>query len=269
MTAETRSVATQTRFDLARVAPYLAPLLVVTALAWLWTYQQASDMGNMPGTMGMALPAFIAMWALMMTAMMLPSAAPVALLYTRTVQSQRLFRIGSFVAGYLLVWSVSGVAAYGLAWAVDRTSNETAGIALASAIFVVSGVYQLTPLKYACLSHCRSPLGHLFHYASWQGALVDFRIGLHHGGFCLACCWGLMALMAAFGLMNLWAMVGLAAIVALEKLWSRGPLFGRAVGVVSLALAVVVIFVPEIAPGVTGTPMGEMAMVREAAAMGG
>ena len=70
-----------------------------------------------------------------------------------------------------------------------------------------------------------------------------------------------MALMAVFGVMNLWAMVALASIVALEKLWSRGPMLGRAVGVVSLALAVVVIFVPEIAPGVTGTPMGEIAMM--------
>jgi predicted metal-binding membrane protein len=261
VTAETRSVGREVRLDLGRLSPYIALLLLFAAVAWLWTYQQARDMGNMPGTMGLSAPAFVVMWGLMMTAMMLPSAAPVAALYSRTVQTRRLLRIGSFAGGYLLVWTASGLAAFALAWGVDRASNDTVGVALASTIFAVSGIYQLTPLKYACLSHCRSPIAHLFHYASWRGALVDLRVGVHHGAFCLACCWSLMALMAVFGVMNLWAMVVLAAIVALEKLWSRGPMLGRAVGVVSLGLAIVVIFVPEIAPGVTGTPMGAMAMV--------
>ena len=258
MTAETRTVGSQLRIDLVRASPYLVPLLVVAALAWLWTYGRSSSMGNMPGTMGMSAPAFLGMWALMMTAMMLPSAAPVAVLHTRTIRSRRMIRITVFVAGYLLVWAASGVPAYALAWLVDRASNETIGIALAATIFAASGVYQLTPLKYACLAHCRTPLAHIFHYASWKGPALDLRIGLHHGGYCLACCWSLMTLMAVFGMMNLWAMIVLAGIVAAEKLWSRGPLLGRAVGVASLGLAVLVIFVPEIAPGVTGAPMGMM-----------
>jgi predicted metal-binding membrane protein len=255
VTTETRSVGAHLRIDPGRHAPYLALLLVVALLAGLWTYSRATSMGNMPGTMGMSLPAFIGMWGLMMTAMMLPSAAPVAALYVRTVQTHRVMRIGTFAAGYLFVWTLSGLPAYLLAWTAEQATSRTTGIALAAGIFAANGIYQLTPLKFACLSHCRSPIAHLFHYASWKGRFVDFRIGVHHGTFCFACCWSLMTLMAAFGVMNLWAMLGLATIVATEKLWSRGVLLSRAVGVASLALAVAVIFVPELAPGVTGAPM--------------
>ena len=181
-------------------------------------------MGSMPGTMGMSFIGFLAMWSLMMTAMMLPSAAPFASLYWRTFHTRPSARAAEFVSGYLVVWTLTGVPAFGLAWLAGEaaSASSTVGTAFAATIFAACGVYQLSPVKYRCLSHCRTPLGHVFHYSNFKGLLRDFRVGAHHGLYCFSCCWSLMALMAAFGFMNLWAMVALAAIVAIEKLWSRG-----------------------------------------------
>ena len=213
-------------------------------------------MSGMPGTMGKDLFAFAGMWGLMMTAMMLPSAAPFATLYSRTFDSHRLQRALQFALGYLVIWTISGVPAFALAWIAGEaataapmvgtalawiageaaTAAPMVGTALAVAIFAGCGVYQLTPLKYRCLSHCRTPLGDVLHYSNYRGRVRDLRVGLSHGAYCLACCWALMALMAAFGFMTLLAMAALAGVVAIEKLWSRGEAFGRATGVVALGL---------------------------------
>ena len=195
---------------------------------------------------------FLVMWGVMMAAMMLPSAAPTAALYARTIVSGRLLRLVAFASGYMLVWTLSGVPAYLLVVGADAAVDRSAGIVLASGIFVCNGVYQLTSLKAACLSRCRTPIASTLEYASWGGRLRELRVGVHHGSYCLACCWSLMVLMMAFGVMNLWAMLGLASVVGVEKLWAHGDRFARAVGVASLALAIAVFFVPEIAPGLTG-----------------
>ncbi len=234
--------------------PQVLALLLVAGLAWLWTVDQARDMGVMPGTMGMDFIAFAVMWGLMMTAMMLPSAAPFASMYSRTVVSNRTPRLLLFAIGYLLVWGATGVPAFGIAWAAGEAAAAAPaiGTVAAAGIFAACGVYQLTPLKSRCLQHCRSPIGQIFEVASYRGALRDLRAGAHNGWFCLACCWSLMALMAAFGVMNLWAMVGLAAVVAVEKHWSRGEQFGRGVAVAAFALAIAVIWEPGLAPGLAG-----------------
>ena len=235
-----------------RVSPlHLVVLLLAAGLAWAWTADRAAGMGAMPGTMGRTLIPFVVMWTLMMTAMMIPSAAPFASLHARTFTSRRILRLVLFAAGYMSVWALSGIPAFGVALAVDEAvaAAPAVGTVAAVLIFVSCGVYQLTPLKYACLRHCRSPIGHMLHYGSYQGPLRDFRVGGHHGGYCLACCWSLMALMAAFGFMNLWAMVGLAAVVGIEKYWVRGEGFARGIGVAALIAAVAVIWVPELAPG--------------------
>ena len=150
-----------------------------------------------------------------------------------------------------MVWAGAAFPAYGLAWVADRfvSDNQTAATALAAVIFLACGAYQLTPFKERCLAHCRSPLGFTLKYAAYRGRTRDLRVGMHHGGFCLGCCWALMALLVVFGLMNVAAMVVLAAIVLVEKTWVWGPQFGRVLGVVALALAVIVIFLPGIAPG--------------------
>jgi predicted metal-binding membrane protein len=123
--------------------------------------------------------------------------------------------------------------------------------AIAVAVFAACGVYQLTPLKTRCLEHCRSPLSLLLHYGSYRGRLRDVRAGAHHGAWCLGCCWSLMALFIVVGVMNLAAMVVLAAVVLAEKLWARGELLARAVGVAALALAVAVIWVRRWRPACT------------------
>jgi predicted metal-binding membrane protein len=200
------------------------------------------------------------MWTLMMTAMMLPSAAPFAATYARTFYTRRQLRMLAFSGGYLLVWGLSAVPAFGVAWVAGEAAERSGAVAtvFAVGVFGACGIYQLTPLKYRCLSHCRTPLGHLFHVASFQGPFRDLRVGIEHGYFCLACCWSLMLLMAAFGIMNLAAMVVLAAVIATEKLWSRGELFARATGVVALSLAVLVIWIPELAPGLSRSVMSAM-----------
>jgi predicted metal-binding membrane protein len=233
-----------------------ALLLIAAAAAWAGTIALAHRMTGMSGTMGLGLAVFVPVWTLMMAAMMLPSVSPVASLYARTVQTNRTARIAGLVAGYLGVWAAAGVPAYGLAWLTGWLTGKHPGTAhiLAVAIFAACGVYQLSRLKDRCLAHCRSPLGLLLHYGSYRGRLRDLRAGAHHGAYCLGCCWGLMVILIAVGVMNLLAMVGLAAVVLIEKTWRWGPAVGRLAGVAALALAIAVIWFPWLAPGLHAAP---------------
>jgi predicted metal-binding membrane protein len=211
--------------------------------------------------MGVGLGTFVAVWALMMTAMMLPSVTPFASLYTRTFIDRRGQRLFALATGYLLVWTLAAIPAFGLAWLADRAigGHPAAATALAVTIFVACGIYQLTPLKDRCLARCRSPLGFVLKFGSYQGRTRDLRVGLYHGGFCLACCWALMALLVAFGLMNLAAMIVLAAIVLIEKTGPWGRRFSVALGITALVLAVIVVFQPHLAPGLEpASPMTDM-----------
>jgi predicted metal-binding membrane protein len=213
-------------------------------------------MAGMTGTMGLGLAAFVPVWTLMMAAMMLPSVSPTASLYARTIQGRRPARIAGLVAGYLAVWAAAGLPAYGLARLAGWLTGQHPGAAHVTtvAVFAVCGIYQLSPLKDRCLAHCRSPLGLLLHYGSYRGRSRDLRVGVHHGGYCLGCCWGLMVLLIALGLMNVIAMVGLAALVLIEKLWRWGPAAGRLAGVAALALAAATIWLPWLAPGLHAAP---------------
>jgi predicted metal-binding membrane protein len=226
-------------------------LLLAAAAAWVGVAAVAHDMGNAPGTMGFGIGIFVAVWALMMTAMMLPSVTPFASLYARTFSDNRVIRLITLALGYLLVWCVAAVPAYGLAWLADRAVGRHPALstALAVVIFTACGIYQLTPLKDRCLARCRSPLGFVFRFGSFRGRSRDLRVGLYHGTFCLACCWGLMALLIAFGLMNLAAMIVLAAVVVVEKTGPWGRRLSQFLGIVALALAIAVIFDPHLAPG--------------------
>ena len=247
--------------ELARPRPGLATreaalLLIAAAAAWAGTVTLARGMTGMSGTMGLELAVFVPVWTLMMAAMMLPSVTPVAVLYAKTVQANRAVRITGLVAGYLGVWAVSGLPAYGLAWLAGWLTGEHPGAArvLAVAVFAGCGVYQLSSLKDRCLAHCRSPLGLLLHYGSYRGRSRDLRVGVHHGGYCLGCCWALMVILIAVGVMNVADMVGLAALVLIEKAWSWGPAAGRLAGTAALALAVATIWLPWLAPGLHAAP---------------
>jgi predicted metal-binding membrane protein len=226
-------------------------LLVATAGAWLAVLWLAARMVAMPGTMGLTLPAFVAVWALMMAAMMLPSITPIAVLYSRQFVTSRASRTLTFGAGHLAVWAAAGVVAFIAAAMIPelKTSNPVAARLLAPVIFLTAGLYQLTPLKGACLRHCRSPISLLMEYASYSGRLRDFRAGLHHAAFCLGCCWALMLLLLAVGLMNLVAMVVLAIVVLLEKRLPAGETVAKAAAAAAFILALASFWIPQLGAG--------------------
>jgi predicted metal-binding membrane protein len=236
---------------LRRLTPSASLVLIAAAGAWAGVAVVARHMGSMPGTMGLGIGAFAGVWALMMAAMMLPSVTPFASLYSRTVRDRRGWRLAAFACGYLIVWVLAAVPAYGLALLAGRLvdGHPAAARVLAVAIFAACGVYQLTPVKDRCLARCRSPLGFVLKLGAYRGRTRDLRVGLYHGAFCLACCWALMAVLVAFGLMNVIVMVVLAGAVLVEKTWAWGPRFSRVLGVAALVLAVAVVFEPGLAPG--------------------
>lgn len=236
-----------------RVSSAGVAILIATALAWILTlvWINGADMVAMPGTMGMSVVSFTAMWGLMMAAMMLPSMAPFLRTYQATVVDHRGARLSALALGYLLVWTAVGLVAYVVADRFDQAAarSDTTASVVAAAVFGGVGLFQFTPLKYRCLSHCRSPVGHLMHYLGFRGRTRDLRAGASHGLFCLGCCWALMVLMIAFGVMNVTAMVGLATVIAIEKLWRHGERFARVVGAACLVFAVLVLFEPGLARG--------------------
>jgi predicted metal-binding membrane protein len=246
------------------ILPWMA-LLLLAVLAWVVTVRQASGMGIAAGTMDTQLPPFLAMWVTMMTAMMFPSVAPTAILWARTINrgsagGVRAWRITSFLSGYLIAWAAYGVVAFAVLTGAQRLvdlSPQGARV-FGSAVFAVAGVYQLTPLKDVCLRHCRSPLAQLIHYGSFKGIGRDLRVGVHHGAYCVGCCWAFMLVLVAVGVINIAAMAGLAALIFLEKLWRRGPVLARLTGGVFLVLAVLALFQPGLLPGISPPDTMEM-----------
>jgi predicted metal-binding membrane protein len=239
-------------------AAVIAALVAVIAIAWIWillaagTGITAMDMAfgsGMPGMAGMMVPAawtlgyaglMFVMWWAMMAAMMLPSAAPILLLFARANRNEKaggrpFIPTGIFAGGYLAAWGGFSALATGLQWELQRLGllspmMATTSYWLGSAILIAAGVWQLTPIKGICLRHCRSPM-HFF-VLSWRpGRLGAFRMGLEHGSYCLGCCWFLMGLLFFGGIMNLFWIIGLAGFVLLEKTMPMGSWIGRIVGI--------------------------------------
>jgi predicted metal-binding membrane protein len=228
----------------------------LAAVAWAVTIMLARTMGNGPGTMGLALLPFLGLWVVMMAAMMLPSVAPVAVLWTRLITGAsaglgRLVRMSAFLTGYLLAWAAVGAVAFAALAGAGRllTASPTAAKWLGAGIFVVAGIYQLTPWKDWCLRRCRSPIGALMYYIGFRGRSRDVRVGLHHGATCAGCCWGLMIVLIAVGVMNVAVMAALAVVIFAEKLWRYGKPFGQAVGVLLVAIGALAIWFPWLLPG--------------------
>ncbi len=180
------------------------------------------------------------MWWVMMMAMMLPSASPMILLYAAVkrksvARGELALLTALFLAGYLLVWGGFSLIAAGLQWALELRGLVSPAMmtltsdALGGTILLAAGLYQLTPIKQACLHHCRSPVHSLSQHHR-PGRVGALRMGLGHGAYCLGCCWFLMALLFFGGIMNLYWIFGLALFVLGEKLLPRGDLFGRGVG---------------------------------------
>ncbi|MFD1505312.1 DUF2182 domain-containing protein [Georgenia yuyongxinii] len=245
---------------LGRRNAVIAALLGAAALAWALTAALAlGGMGaaGMPATMGLSLVAFLGVWVLMMAAMMLPAVAPVAALYLRTIRTSRPGRVVGFLGGYLLAWVGAGVPAYLLARGAGRLAAgqpRTAQL-LAVATFVAVAAYQVSPLKRVCLRSCRSPLGQFLRYAQLTGPLRDVRVGVHHGLYCLGCCWALFVALMAVGLMNLVAMAALSGLVALEKLWTHGVATSRLIAAGALAMALLLALRPDLAQALWGGAM--------------
>jgi predicted metal-binding membrane protein len=224
----------------------LAGVAGLGGLAWLelWRHHGAMAMdAATPRPAPWALPdlgAAAIMWAVMMIAMMVPSAAPVLLIYDRVERDQRAEAktaapTGFFALGYLIVWIVWSLAAAALQWALQALVLLSPRLAsttpiLSAAFLLVAGTYQLTPWKDACLAHCQSPLGFLL--TRWRaGPWGALRMGLHHGAYCVGCCWALMGLLFVGGVMNLIWVAVLAGFVLLEKAVARGPWLSRVSGI--------------------------------------
>ena len=201
-------------------------------------------------TPGYALLMFF-MWWIMMMAMMLPSAAPMILLFAMVNRKQRekgapYVPTAIFAAGYALVWGAFSLLAVGAQWGLERSglmsSMMSTSVMLGAGLLIAAGIYQLTPLKQACLRHCRSPIFFISH--RWRpGDLGALRMGVEHGAFCTGCCWFLMALLFYGGVMNLFWIVGLALFVLLEKTIPAGHWLGRITGVLLIAWGGVLILV--------------------------
>jgi predicted metal-binding membrane protein len=208
----------------------VAALVVATLAGWAW-------LATRPMLMDPPLPTVFAMWFVMMAAMMLPAAAPAILLYGRVAARQvpAVAPSSQFATGYLVAWAGFSLVAAAVQQAATRAgvldamtlgTHDRAGALL----WLAAGLYQLTPLKRACLAQCRSPAA--FFARHWrQGRLAGLRLGLAHGLFCIGCCGALMALLFVGGAMNLaWALM-LATVVAVEKVAPRGDRIGRLLGV--------------------------------------
>jgi predicted metal-binding membrane protein len=257
-----RSVRSLPQRQLAR--PWIA-LVALAAAAWAITVAQARSMGNGPGTMGLALLPFLVLWVLMMVAMMLPSVAPVAVLWTRSIGGVstglgRVVRMSLFLSGYLLAWAACGAVAFAALAGGGRllTVSPAAAKWLGVGIFAAAGIYQFTPWKDWCLRRCRSPIGALMYYLGFKGPSRDVRVGLHHGATCVGCCWGLMILLIAVGVMNVAVMAALAVVIFVEKLWRYGKPFGQAAGIVLVATGVLAIWFPWLLPGLHASGMPVM-----------
>ncbi|MBO9524021.1 MAG: DUF2182 domain-containing protein [Nocardioidaceae bacterium] len=231
-------------------------LLGCSLAAWIVTVWYALDMPAAPGTMGLGVLGFVALWTVMMAAMMLPSIHPVVSLYLQRLRSEpsrrvRDLRTGALVAGYLTTWSVFGVVAFGLARAGGTLAERepTAATWVGAGALVAAGLYQFSPVKNLCLRHCRSPITLLLHYANVKGRTRDLQVGVRHGAFCVGCCWGLMVVLLVVGVMNLAWMAAIAAVVLVEKTWRYGPVFAKVLGVAIVAFALFVPSHPELLPG--------------------
>ena len=229
----------------------LAGLVGVAGLAWLYLVVMATGMHmSMPTGEHVAMPQIrpwstvdfvlmFLMWAIMMVGMMVPSAAPMVLLYARVCRTQRekgrpFAPTGAFVAGYVAVWGAFSLVATVLQWALEQAallSPMMVGTSpiLGVGLLIAAGIYQLSPLKHVCLRHCRGPLDFIMRH--WRkgtgGALV---MGIEHGAYCVGCCWFLMGLLFVGGVMNLLWVAAIAVFVLIEKVAPHGELAARVGG---------------------------------------
>jgi predicted metal-binding membrane protein len=240
----------------------IGTLLLLAAVAWFVTDDRMAGMDMGPGTDPGTLGFWVSAWVVMMAAMMFPSISPMVLMHVRIQEGKR--RKGQeaafgatalFVAGYLLVWSAAGLIGYALLSLGHELSPgflawDEAGPYVAGAVIFAAAIYQLSPLKDVCLTKCRSPFAFLL--TAWKpGRPGALRMGIEHGGWCVGCCWALMAALIALGVMSIGWMVFIAALIALEKLLPWKKLANRSIAILLAVLGLAVAFAPQHVPGLT------------------
>ncbi len=237
-------------------------LLLLAAIAWAMTGDRMAGMDAGPGTDLGGLGFWLTAWVVMMAAMMFPSIAPMVVMYARIEDGKRqrgqptqAGATATFVGGYLLTWAAAGLIAYAI-FAIGRSLHlgflawDSGGPYVAGGVILAAAIYQLTPLKDVCLRHCRNPM--TFVLMHWRpGRIGALRMGVEHGGWCVGCCWGLMAALFALGVMSIGWMVLIAALIALEKLLPWKAVANRSVAILLVVLGLAVAFVPDKVPGLT------------------
>jgi predicted metal-binding membrane protein len=239
----------------------VAVLFLLAGVGWWWTAGQMRGMDNGPWTGLGTFGWFLGVWVVMMAAMMFPSVAPTVALYSRMSRQSRLVP-AVFTAGYLVTWAAAGVIAFAVGAVATRVAGgdlawDEGGRVLAGTTLLVAAVYELTPLKNACLGRCRSPLGALLGSwrDGWSGAL---RMGAKNGAWCVGCCWALMASLFALGVMSVTWMALVAGLIAMEKVlpWRRPATYGTAL--VLCVLGLLVLVAPDVVPSLTVPGQGQM-----------
>jgi predicted metal-binding membrane protein len=246
-------------------ATLIITVVVLTAAAWLLTYSNWQNMGllmqaGVPMSLGMegsaslaSLAAFTGMWLIMMVAMMLPSTYPALRLHRTVYRKRTPARPGGtflFAASYFLVWTATGAifyAAYVVIGLLRLSLPGSESIVLRGAglALLLSGLYQWSPLKRACLSHCQNPLHFVMEH--WHdGRLGAVRMGAAHGIYCFACCWGLMMILFVMGVMHLGWMAAIGALILLEKLVPSGQWIPKAIGGVFMFVGALVMLFPDV-----------------------
>ena len=237
-------------------------LLATAAVGWWWSIRMAADMTGMGGIgemdgIGMgaiSLGAFLLGWGAMMAAMMLPAVLPVVRLYGQAATAGRAAPVAFFAAGYLAVWSLTGLPGY-FAWrALDAPLAEGQHWAarLAGVVLLVAAAWQVTPLKSVCLRHCRSPMGFFLRFGGRIGRPWGaFAMGVSHSGFCVGCCWALFAVLVAVGTMNIAWMIALTGLIVLERNAPGGERIALAGAVVLGVVGAALLLDPSLFPRIT------------------
>jgi predicted metal-binding membrane protein len=245
-----------------RAIRFGVPIVLFTAAAigWWWSLRMVDDMrademaGMDMSTTALGSVGFVVAWLAMMAAMMLPTVAPVSKLYLRAVPRGRVAPFPYFVVGYLAVWMIPAFPGY-LAWralaAPIAAGADWAG-RLAGGVFLIAGLWQLTPLKKRCLQHCRSPMSFFMRFGrNIEKPIGAARMGAYHGLFCGGCCWAMFALLTAIGTMNIGWMLLLTALIASEKTLAKGELIAVIAGGLALVFGVVLFASPSIMNTIT------------------
>ena len=236
----------------------LAVVILLFALAgigWWWTAGQMRGMDNGPWTGLGAVSWFLGIWVVMMAAMMFPSVAPTVALHSRMTRRRSLLLPIVFTTGYLVTWAVAGAVAFAVVTGVGGISDNAlawdhAGRPVAGTILILAALYQLTPLKDACLGKCRSPLGLLL--GSWRdGRSGAFQMGAKNGAWCVGCCWALMASLFALGVMSVAWMVFVAGLIAIEKTIPSRRIATYGTALILLSLGVLLLAAPDAIPLLT------------------